>query len=320
MDEYSVRDLIEIILKRKWVIISITIFCLLVSGFLSFFILKPVYEAKTSIMITPIKIESGINPDTAVIFSGDPKSLDFTNALENKMLGAILNQVKYPQDDMPTVINYVNSTEFMNEILKVQNINSNEYDTKFQFDPTTGLATFDVKHGSPEKALGIMKAMIDYLPNYMLVKSNEKINYTEKMLNEGLNRELKNMDTLKTKVDGLISFAGGKDKIANLPIDKQNEYQNFSDDLNLTNQTIGSYQIVIKECMNIKSLDLIKLMNLQVINENKLPLSRISPKKTQNLAIGLIVGLMLGLFVVFVGEYWKITNMLIEKKNVQTKV
>ena len=46
MEEISLRELIEVLLKRKWLIVSITLAALLVSGIVSFFILSPVYEAR----------------------------------------------------------------------------------------------------------------------------------------------------------------------------------------------------------------------------------------------------------------------------------
>ena len=51
MDEISLRELIEVLLKRKWLIVSITLAALLVSGIVSFFILSPVYEAREIIDI-----------------------------------------------------------------------------------------------------------------------------------------------------------------------------------------------------------------------------------------------------------------------------
>jgi uncharacterized protein involved in exopolysaccharide biosynthesis len=51
MEEISLRELIEVLLKRKWLIVSITLAALLVSGIVSFFILSPVYEAREVINI-----------------------------------------------------------------------------------------------------------------------------------------------------------------------------------------------------------------------------------------------------------------------------
>ncbi len=49
-DEISLRELIEALLKHKGLIIGITAICILVSGIVSFFIMDPVYEAKTVLM------------------------------------------------------------------------------------------------------------------------------------------------------------------------------------------------------------------------------------------------------------------------------
>ncbi|NLL56893.1 MAG: hypothetical protein GX244_00070, partial [Firmicutes bacterium] len=51
MEEISLRELIEVLLKSKWLIVSITLAALLVSGIVSFFILSPVYEAREIIDI-----------------------------------------------------------------------------------------------------------------------------------------------------------------------------------------------------------------------------------------------------------------------------
>ncbi|MBP1918619.1 YveK family protein [Youngiibacter multivorans] len=47
----DLRDLFNMIRKRKKLIIIITIICTLASGVISFFILRPVYEAQTSIIV-----------------------------------------------------------------------------------------------------------------------------------------------------------------------------------------------------------------------------------------------------------------------------
>lgn len=55
----DLRDLFYILRKRMKMIVGITIACTLISGILSFFVIKPTYEAKTSIVIG--KTENGPN-------------------------------------------------------------------------------------------------------------------------------------------------------------------------------------------------------------------------------------------------------------------
>ena len=53
MDEMEIdlKEYLDIIWSRKWLIIGITLLAALISGLISFFVLQPVYEASTTIMI-----------------------------------------------------------------------------------------------------------------------------------------------------------------------------------------------------------------------------------------------------------------------------
>lgn len=44
-DEISLKELIFILLKGKWIIIATTLIMILIAGGVPFFILKPVYKA-----------------------------------------------------------------------------------------------------------------------------------------------------------------------------------------------------------------------------------------------------------------------------------
>ena len=59
MDETTdLRDYFEIVKKRLWIIITLMIICGLVSGLISFFVLKPVYQASTSLIVDTERNES----------------------------------------------------------------------------------------------------------------------------------------------------------------------------------------------------------------------------------------------------------------------
>lgn len=49
--EIDLKEYLDIIWSRKWLIIGITLLAALISGLISFFVLQPVYEASTTIMI-----------------------------------------------------------------------------------------------------------------------------------------------------------------------------------------------------------------------------------------------------------------------------
>lgn len=51
MEEISLRELVEVLVRRKWVIAFVTAMALVSSGVLSFFILPPVYEATATLQV-----------------------------------------------------------------------------------------------------------------------------------------------------------------------------------------------------------------------------------------------------------------------------
>ena len=51
MEEISLREIIEVLLKRKWLIVGVTLLAIIISGIFSFFVLKPVYEAEVVLNI-----------------------------------------------------------------------------------------------------------------------------------------------------------------------------------------------------------------------------------------------------------------------------
>jgi capsular polysaccharide biosynthesis protein len=55
--EYDLRELLEIIIKRIWIIILITFIFTLTSGVLSFFVLTPQYEASAEILVNQSQTE-----------------------------------------------------------------------------------------------------------------------------------------------------------------------------------------------------------------------------------------------------------------------
>ena len=49
--EIDLKEYLSIIWDRKWLIIGVTLLAILISGIISFFVLKPVYETSTTILI-----------------------------------------------------------------------------------------------------------------------------------------------------------------------------------------------------------------------------------------------------------------------------
>jgi capsular polysaccharide biosynthesis protein len=59
--EVDLRDIIQLIQKRIWYIISITILATAVSGLISFYIMIPQYQAATELLVNQDQIEGQFN-------------------------------------------------------------------------------------------------------------------------------------------------------------------------------------------------------------------------------------------------------------------
>ncbi len=313
MEEISLRELIEILLKKKWIIVISTVVCMLAGAVLSFFVLDSVYEAKSTFMVAPISLGSGINPNSSIIFSGDADSLDSTKELENKMLGSVLRQVRYPQISISKMVAYMKSTDYITKVLKEFNVDMKKYDyTKnisIDGSDDTNIIFVAVKYNDADTAIEIKDALIAYLPEYVIDEVNKQLNISENFLNQGIDREIQKMYSLKESLNGFGVELGEKDK---LPAGKQEEYQSIYNDYLLSTQTLEAYQTVKKEFDNIKETDINEMLNLQVLTRDRMPLKPVSPRKMMNTAIAAILGLMISVFYVLFMEYWKESGLQVK--------
>jgi len=97
MDEYEeidLREYIKVLLKRKWIVISVTLASVVGAGVVSFFILKPVYQAKAVLLVpkftTPVvsksmTIEEYINLQTLTPLAFSPET--YIGLLKSPALG-----------------------------------------------------------------------------------------------------------------------------------------------------------------------------------------------------------------------------------------
>ena len=93
MEEISLRELIEVLLKRKKIIAVITVAAILVSGIISFQVLDSIYEAKTILMA------SGMNgrAQTQAGEQGIEELLDNMSQYPQMSIEAYKEQIKNPQ-------------------------------------------------------------------------------------------------------------------------------------------------------------------------------------------------------------------------------
>ena len=91
----DLRECFEIIKKRFWIIITLTLVCALISGLISFFVLKPVYQASSSVIVNTERGE-GNNIITGDQFSVTQKlAVTYGEIIKSRsVLGSVIENLK----------------------------------------------------------------------------------------------------------------------------------------------------------------------------------------------------------------------------------
>lgn len=122
----DLREYFDIIRKRMWIIAVITVGCILVSAVVSFFILKPVYEASTTLMVNKAKNQENsvinyedvmLNQKLAITYGEIVKS----RAVLERVIFDLNLDVNYEALKKQIIVLPVKDTEIMNITVQDKN-------------------------------------------------------------------------------------------------------------------------------------------------------------------------------------------------------
>ena len=82
-EDIDLREYINVLLKRKGIIILIFLIAVITASIASYFIIEPVYQANVVIMVSKLEIENSIVSEPSL---EDYKNLITDNALEEELI------------------------------------------------------------------------------------------------------------------------------------------------------------------------------------------------------------------------------------------
>ncbi|HHV73114.1 MAG TPA: capsular biosynthesis protein [Thermoanaerobacterium sp.] len=310
-EEISLRELLEIIWKWRRTIAIITIVSVLIAGLLSFFVIKPTYEATTTISVSDITPQTGFfGSNTTVVLpnqnSNDGSMIQSDTA--DKDLSYLLSSIlKYQDMTVNTYKEEVTNPQVLLDTIKQLKLDPKKYtldnfknEIDVQTIDNTNLITITVKEKDPKLAAKIADAIAANFKSYIVSRNNRQT------------------DKLIATIENLINLQNSKIEAATNELNSINpanktEYEQNQTKLNLLKNT----RDIMMEKYNM--LQLVKASNLgeqgiMVTSKAIVPDKPVSPKKSLNIAIAFILGLMVSVFVVFFAEYWKSTSAKVEKK------
>lgn len=199
MEEISLRELIEIVLKGKWIIAIITAICMMVSVIASFFIIKPTYEAQTTLMISPIV---------------DAKS---NNTEDNKFFGLVGALSQYPQMTIDTYREQIKTSSILS---KVAGELGNTYDwtdiakkITISNAKNTNLLTVAVKDTSPAEAAKIANLVSQYFSDFVSETTQKQAEHSASFIKEQQDKEKANLDKAMGELKKFISQPRGPEEL-----------------------------------------------------------------------------------------------------------
>ncbi|MCT4619041.1 MAG: Wzz/FepE/Etk N-terminal domain-containing protein [Marinisporobacter sp.] len=197
-DEISLRELIEILLKQKKLIIGTTIVCVLAAFILSFFVMEPVYEAKTVLMASNI-----------------------TDKYKAKQRGegieGILDSVaEVPDLTIETYKEQVKNPVILEEIVKELKLDEKEMTRLSLADmieletiKDTNLIAIKVKHIDKKLATDIANTLSEKFVNFITTKSKEQANKSSISIESQKNVQKQKLDDVLVEYKDFLAQPKG---------------------------------------------------------------------------------------------------------------
>ena len=200
MEEISLRELIEILIKRKNIIIYITLFAVLVSGIVSFFVMDPIYESSILLMAS----DDGVAQAPA------------GNGSVDNMLDSISQT---PSMDIETYRQQIKRAGVMNKTIEDLNLGE-EYTVEslaarinLETIKDTKLIKIKMESRDPEKAATIVNKVGENFITVATAKEKERITKTSQYINSQMEIEKAKYDEYLLEQKEVLSKPRGATEV-----------------------------------------------------------------------------------------------------------
>ncbi|WP_347723255.1 Wzz/FepE/Etk N-terminal domain-containing protein [Lysinibacillus capsici] len=297
----ELRELLGIIWMGKAVIAICTIVCMLLAGIASWFMIDEKYESKAVVQVV-----SGVQ-DTGIM----------ANYVATEFTPTIYAQRIQNKSSMQQA--------FENAGIKIKYNNKNLI-ANVDADATKNLIELKITSNSPEDAQQQLQVLMDATKQKMnesVQKTLQDLEMTYKAEAESLTKEIDSIiekynktirennlpellilqTILNTEIilniseEQTAALSNVNGKLQNELLQLQTNIQTKAEEYR---KTLANYQSVKTGLDSFKPDPFIR-----VIAEPTLPEEMSSPKKVLNIAIGLVIGMIIGLGIVFFRNYWR---------------
>ena len=312
-EEISLRELIDVLWRGKWLIAAITGVVIVLAALYTFVLSSPTYKSSGTVMIHQPTYETGIASD--YVNQTVSADLFIRSAQTHEVLSNVITSLDLT-DEM-SVTGLRESFTFTKE---------EETDS----EEISSIVDISIESSNADQVNQLVNELFTQTELYMEKRLERRLDelevqyesLVEKETNE-LDMALKEYEVLRAG-EGLPSLillqdlAGSAqfiidenqqllEELKTLDKNKQIEYEQVTAKIERLYQTQDKYLTYLTDVQNTKNLEIIP-SSVRIISEPYSSGNPVSPNNMLNLAIGAVLGLMLGVFVTFFVNYMKETS------------
>lgn len=276
-EEIDLREYINVLLKRKGIIILIFLVAVIAVALVSYFALSPVY--KSSVVFSVALIDN--RPPTTIVAQ-----------IENNV----------PVIKIHEVLEIISNNLILDEVIKRSdlNISSDQLRTKIEVEnlKNTNFIKVSVEADSPEKT----KELAENIVKVFIEKNQHKYTEKIKLIKERIKISEQEIAEFEKSIQGIENAI--KKIAASKDLSEAERYFQASLLLNLSSNERNLYNNLIYQINTLRE----RLNNCQdfgIINYAQLPTAPIKPNIKLNILIAGVLGLFVGIFVAFFLEFWQ---------------
>lgn len=296
-EEISLRELIEMLLKWKWMIIGITAAAVVVAAVVSFFVLPEVYTASATVEIKPpvtIKVpaigaDDVLKNDNIIIMdSAAYRDLTVTRAVTPEDI-----KLQVADPEFLELVSKKTGHDLSAEDVSVENNQiAGGTDANAAAAGTAAATKFlDIKVSadSPKAAAAGANTIAEELPKQLVKITNDE----QEKENEALTAQIASIEKQLKQAQAATNTQGSSI-----------EAKKAEAKLSSLEDIYTGLLIELEENEAIKSIET-PGENPFLISPAVAPAAPVKPRKMFNVAIAAVLGVMAGIFLAFFLEYWK---------------
>ncbi len=220
MEEISLREIVEVIIKRKWLVAVITTACIFLAAIYSYLLVENTYEARTMLMVSPIAANN-------------------TSSENDSIEDIVSNISRYPGMTVETYKEQVKAPEvlkFVQEEADLKELSLEQVASKInvQAIDDTNILTISSTDNNPKKAADIANLVSKKFTEFVSETNRKQAKNAAEFIKTEQDREKERLDEAHEKLKSFLAQPRGPEELKQELSSKLNQLTNYKAEKNST--------------------------------------------------------------------------------------